>query len=437
MLGTFKSKLVREIKNEPVLLSFLFILFVVYIVVEFDRQHDFRIFVWSSKMILKGAPLYDTPIDGKPLSVLYYYYSPLFSVLLAPFVLLLGNLIFPLWKLLSLIFFYKIWKMITRYLPKNKLSRKEYNIWVLFSLLFIGFFIYKEFHNVQVTIFIFFITLYGLDLIIFKKKIFWGVALLALAINIKILPVVFIPYFIWRKEWLVCLLIPVFLGVYWFLPSIFIGWDYNLELLQEYFKIINPLNSTNIVDLNTKDNSGISALFSAYLTDIIFFNFPFELKRHILLLEKHQLALVSNITRFVLISSTIFFIGIKPFQKEKNKVLLINEIGFIFLLIPLIFPQQRIYAFILFIITASYHFFLILYVKNHVDKINNPIRRRLNISIFFISLSFVLFNLELYLGNFREYYWFFKTVSIGAVIYLIPVYLLNYRKISHYLQIDC
>ena len=151
--------------------------------------HDFQVFVYAGGKLIHGQNIYYPPFVQN----LQYYYSPLFALLLSPF----SNLpiIIPqvIWILISYVLLYRIWILSTAYFDTSALTAKQKILWLLITVFLSIRFILVDIGYVQMTIFLLWATLESMQLISNGKWI-WGAALLALAINIKLLPLAFVVY---------------------------------------------------------------------------------------------------------------------------------------------------------------------------------------------------------------------------------------------------
>lgn len=394
-----------------------YILLTIFIFSEYNRIGDFRIFLMASKDLSSRIDLYSMSY----ISGFHYYYSPLFATLLYPFTKIPPQIIGLLWNSLSIIL---LWR--TTYIFNNYFL-KSYNIdkkLTLFALFAISFPLYATLHMTQMSIFILYAIIESLYRIIKTKQKLLGALLLALAINIKILPIVFIAYLIYRNELKATLYVILFTALYLFIPSLVLGTQYNNELISSWCHIINPLNTLNTIDLDERGFHSITSLISALLTDQIG---PYELhlKRNICNLNTKTVAYCINFIRLAFVLFTLHFLKKNIFKKENNKLKLFWEISYICLVIPLIFPHQQTYGFLLLFPAMYYITFYILNIKKSLLK--NIKIRTIYITTF---LSVIIINLELLLGEYRNYYWHFKTLTYGAVLLSITLALCNPNKIK-------
>ncbi|GIW83613.1 MAG: hypothetical protein KatS3mg106_126 [Gemmataceae bacterium] len=64
-------------------------------------------------------------------------------------------------------------------------------------------------------------------------------ALLSLAIACKLTPLLFVPYFLWKRSWRILLATAAGLIVWWFLvPSAIFGWERNTQLLADWYRLM-------------------------------------------------------------------------------------------------------------------------------------------------------------------------------------------------------
>jgi hypothetical protein len=94
---------------------------------------------------------------------------------------------------------------------------------VLLPLLFSAFWIINTFEWLQVNILIFTMTLYGLLLHARRRDGLAGV-LIGAAAAMKVMPILFVPYFAWRRQWRAAAFTTLFAAAWSVLPSIRYGW---------------------------------------------------------------------------------------------------------------------------------------------------------------------------------------------------------------------
>lgn len=348
-------------------------------------------------------PIYQIHYNG-----FKYYYSPLFSLILsgAPDADFIG--LGWLWKLMNLFFLWRLWQITTSTYLGTELNSFKKNLLVLFSFIACFHLLYDTFHYVQFSIFLIYMSVEGLHQIMNKKKLLLGTALIGLAINIKVMPIVFIPYLIYRKEYLSTLMITGWVITFLALPALFIGWDYNWQLLGGWWKNINPMETAHVLDVNEAGLHSISTLVSTLFSaeggtpDI-------TTRRHIMVLSFEQIKYIILFLRILLISSVLLVLRWTPFQKETNKEKLFSEWAIILLIAALIFPHQQIYGFALSLpvmIIMVHHFIMLKDVKKQV-------------SFWVFLFSILIINLAFYFGFARNFLSHYKTMTYGVILLLI------------------
>jgi hypothetical protein len=268
---------------------------------------------------------------------------------------------------------------------------------------------------IQMTIFLLWGSLESLSL--FKnKKYLAGGALLALIINIKILPIVLIPYLIYRKELKGTFSTLLFSILFLILPCLFLGWSRNLFMLSEWWSVINPNNAEHLLEADLGLHS-LTALIPSLLTKT---DGVLPYSRNILNLDLKTSTLILNTVRTGLILFTLYFLRWPPFKKAKSRISEIRELSYIFLLIPLLFPHQQKYAFFLAFPTLFYSsYFIVINFQSGTRIMNN---RKYYAVIILLILSFALMTLTtdgLIGRNLNQITQHFKTITYGAIILII------------------
>jgi len=385
-----------------------------FLLISANRQGDLFIYESGSKDILAGKDAYFISyVDG-----FRYYYSTLFALLIYPLTFLpvyIGNL---LWLGLNAFFLYRTAVLVFGYFDLSILTQKQKILFMAFSLLFSLRFILSNFHNQQITICILYLALEGLRFIFSGNKLA-GALLIALGINIKLLPIVLLPYLLYRREFMASFLIIVFYAVMLFLPGYILGFTQNNMLISSWWKLINPSNTIHNLDVDERSFHSLSTLLATLLIENVPDKFALHIRRNIMDITYEHLVLVLNITRGVFILFSLYFLRTKPFENKISNIHRFTEISYLLLLVPLIFPHQQDYAFLFImpaVICIIYH---LITAQNKLPVI------KFRIILFFLILSYLLCNLSLLFGEFRDYYDHFKILTYGAIL-IIPLLAICY-----------
>jgi hypothetical protein len=409
---------------------------VILIIILFEARGkgDFNIFISASKDLLLGKNIYQIQYN----EWYHYYYDILFALILSPFTYLSLYIVKFIWLLLNVFFVYRIWKILMDWLPLSLLRQNNKILFIFLSFVFILSFIRDNFHVAQVTIFILYLTLEGL-FFINNNRIITGSILIALGINIKLLPIVLIPYLIYRKEWKSTLYILGFIFVFLFLPIGFIGFDYNKFLLIERWHLINPMNQQHIIDTSERSFHSLTTLLATLLVKDCGDFYALTLKRNIADISIENLNFVINAVRGALILFTLYFLKTKPFRNTTVKLQKLYEISYLCLIIPLIFPHQQHYAFFFIFPASTYLLFYLVYLfyNNESYKITKYFRVKKITLIVFISIVYFLTNSHFILGEFNNFYDHYKTLTYGVLILMTllaickPDKLLMGKQLTH------
>lgn len=377
---------------------------------------DFNIFISASKDLLLGKNIYRIHYN----EWYHYYYDVVFALILVPFTYLPLFVTKFCWLILNVFFVYRIWKIIKEWLPLSELNKNNKLVFSILSFIFIVRFLRDNFHLAQLTIFILYLTLEGLFLIN-KNRTIAGSLLIALGIDIKLLPIVIIPYLVYRNQWKAALCTIGFIILLLFLPMIFIGFDYNNFLLVERWHLINPMNQEHILDTSERSFHSLTTLLTTLLVKNCGDIHALTLKRNIADISIEKLNIVINIVRGALILFALYFLRTMPFKATSYKIQKLYEVSYLCLIIPLIFPHQQFYAFFFIFPASTYLLFYLVFIffnKNNLRKSKYFKTKKLSL-IVILSISYFLTNSHFILGQFNYLYDHYKTLTYGALILII------------------
>jgi hypothetical protein len=396
----------------------------IFAIILFEAQGkgDFYIFISASRDLLSQKNIYQI----KYLEWYNYYYSVLFALILIPFTYLPLYFTKVLWLMANVYFVYRIWQILLTWLPIQNWDDKKRLVFSLLSFLFISRFIRDNFHLAQMTIFILYLSLEGLSLIL-KNKFFIGSLLLAFGTDIKLLPIVLIPYLIYRSEWKGALYTIGIIVVLLFIPSIFIGYDYNWFLLKERWGLINPVNTAHILDTEEISFHSLTTLLATLLIENPGDKFALTLKRNIANVSIEELNIIINLVRLFFIVLSLYFFRTRPFKNNISQIQRLYEISYLCLIIPLIFPHQQFYAFFFMFPASTYLLFYLINYYFEDKNLDNHFTLKKTVIITGLILSYLLTNCHFILGEFNAYYNHYKVLTYGALLMVVLLALLPPR----------
>ncbi|MES2132640.1 MAG: glycosyltransferase family 87 protein [Bacteroidota bacterium] len=389
----------------------------IYLFIESGTRGDFHIFLAASTDLFDQKDIYHTLY----FTCYHYYYSILFAILIYPLTFLNSQVALFLWLLLNVFFIYRIVKFVTELLPLNVLSKKQQMWFWLFSFLFSIRLLMENFHVAQMTICLLYLTLEGF-LLIQKDKTYSGAFLIALGINIKLLPLVILPYLLYRGKIKASLLIILFYAVLLFLPILFIGKTQFDSLISSWAELINPLNKQHLMDVSERSFHSLSTFLSVLLIEKAREIDALPLKRNIADISLQSLYTVILCCRLTLAAFTLYFLKTMPFQKSLNLLHQFWELSYILLVVPLLFPHQQHYAFLFMIPAFMYCAYYLLAFKDQKSKIFIYVTSGELILIYFAV------NLKLLLGEFNPYYEHFKILTYGALLLIVVLATLQPKR---------
>ncbi len=371
-----------------------------------SSRNDFDIFLAAAVDLFNGVNIYtQTYFDGY-----HYYYSVFFAILIRPLAELSSSESKFLWIALNVILLMRIWKICYHFLWKEEWKPELKTLLGFLLFILCLRFLRDNLHLCQMTIVMLYLSLESVYCI-FNKKALVGALLLALAINIKLLPIVLIPYFLYRREWKTVFYAMAGLFVLYELPSLWIGVEHNHFLLGEWFNLINPMQQRHLLDIEETSFHGLTTLLATLFIKDLNELHGLHIQRNVGNLSLEQLFLLINIVRLLLVGFTLWFLRTWPFKSFPSKEKTWWEISYLLLVVPLIFPHQQHYAFLMCLPALAW---MILWMLR--ENAEGKKHRRMMLFMVFVFLAF---NLNLLFGAYTAYYNHFKIVTYGALFLMV------------------
>ncbi len=182
----------KLLDNKILTTTILIIVAIVSSIITSTNGGDFDIYLDAARKLQAGQNIYKPPfIDG-----LQYFYSVFFALILIPF----SSHVFIaeiFWSIFSYFLLYRTFILIKQYFDFSTFTKKQQAIWGIAILFFSLQFIMYNVAMIQVTFFLLWAIFESLNFH-FKGKYIWCGLLLGLAINIKIMPILLLPFLFYR-----------------------------------------------------------------------------------------------------------------------------------------------------------------------------------------------------------------------------------------------
>ncbi|MFT6715916.1 MAG: hypothetical protein ACJA0Q_000545, partial [Saprospiraceae bacterium] len=249
---------------------------------------------------------------------------------------------------------------------KFRISSSTFSWWAAGVLIIsIGFII----HNLnlgQINILILWLTLEGTHQILNKNRNITGAGLLALGINIKIIPIIALYYLFFKGQYKSLLFTGAFVVVSLLIPAVFHGSSHNLKLLENWKNKINPSGEKYMFENNNRCNS-LNAMLPAYFHD---FNEEgdddkFDLRRVIVDVPQKSLEYTLQALRVTIALSILYLIFYNRKKRDTPSLYFFWEFSYLMLISFLLFPHQMKYALVNIIPACAY---LILFAIHVIKK---------------------------------------------------------------------
>lgn len=377
--------------------------------------NDINVYLHASQQLWNGDNIYtDNPYNN-------YLYSPLFAILLWPLAFLPWELSRSIWALFNLALIFRLWHLFSVLLPYIK-NKKWYKWWHIILIACSAGFIIHNLNLGQMTVLMLWMTMEGIVQVIQKQKKSFGALLIALGINIKIIPGIALGYLFLRKEFRALTLSVVFVGLSLIVPSLIIGHDNNVDLMADWKEKINPSGEKFAFENNNGCHS-LNAVIPAY-----FYEFPnakyqdgerFGFYRRIASVPYERLELILNLIRIILLLSVALTVFLC--QSRNKHINLFWQLAYLMMVSLLVFPHQMKYSMLYFIPALAYVLFYFLYHLQH--KIILGLAQKIILSLAALQCFILVIMGRDIIGdtavNFLDYYHFMGLSNISFVFYLL------------------
>lgn len=382
-------------------------MFITLVIAAFERN-DMDIFLQASADILAGRNAYELRYN----EWYRYFYSPFFALAIAPLSWIgpIGAKL--LWGVLIVISVLRCMSILDGWLGLRSLTplhRARFHA-LLLLLLFQP--VRDNINSMQLTPILVWGMLEGVRQIRSGRSA-WGGLLIAFGMDIKLLPIVLLPYLLWRRHWAGAAWTLAFFVVMQVLPAAVLGWDHLMALNQTRAELLNPTDPRHILDEEEPSFISLGSLLSAYLSTEGGSSNTMALPRNIASLSLETITALLLIGRLALAGLTLWFVRWPPFKPQADERALLYELAYLLLCTVLLFPHQRNYSLLLALPAVAW----LLHARLHLARFGG---RAWAVALI---VTGILLNAEMLAGEFEPVFAHYKLKSF-LVLLLIGMLLL-------------
>lgn len=373
---------------------------------EAKTENDFDIFIQASRDWLTGK---------NPYTELYhewyhYFYDVTFITVLSWFQFLPNYFIKLGWLILNFFFLVSIWKIVSENLNLKRLHEKRFLLFGFVFFLFSLRLLRDNIHLGQMTILILFIMMKAMDLLM-KNRVVAGSLLLSWGIVVKILPVVVVPYLIYRRKFKAAAAVVVCAFSFLALPYLYMEKDAYSNLLQSRWELLNPSNVEHVLDKSERSFHSLTTLVATLFHEKCEDSHVLKIRRHVADLDVHTVNWISLFVRLLFVSTFLWVLRSRPFVKALSRKHEFAEWAYLCMLIPLIFPHQQHYAFLLALPGIA-----LLLEPYFTGEKEFSWKKGYS---WFMVFVFISFNIGFLLGTYSAFYNHFKLLTYGGIVALV------------------
>ncbi|MBI5416967.1 DUF2029 domain-containing protein [Candidatus Poribacteria bacterium] len=418
------GELIKIITKKDIQKRILFGLLIIgifyYLILSLKTMSDFKVYYKSAQRIINSEELYRYE-DG----FYMYKYPPFFAFSIMPISFLPIDTAKVIW-----LFYMSICFVLSIIFTQKLIIDEKINsrLFYFLPIFFTSKFILEEFHLGQINIITFFYTVLGLYFIFKKPKYEWlGGIFAAYAIIIKVTPLIFLPYLLFRKKFIGLISCAFFSILFFLMPVLNYGWDNFFRMTLKWREVVGAYYYDQIYN---PSNQSIFGIFYRFFT-------PNEIvKNQILNLSPFLINAI-----IVLILSILYILLIFPifFNKQKNTDLNNNSswtsydrnaLILLFVYMTLFSPHGFMANY--FSSIPAYMFLFYYSLKNHfaLSKASVVIKKNA-FTYFLIAIIFmftVFFNYETVGRYLDTLFMSYSSIGLSIILLVVVIHIIIFNE---------
>ncbi|HEX8267347.1 MAG TPA: glycosyltransferase family 87 protein [Pyrinomonadaceae bacterium] len=256
-------------------------------------------------------------------AIMDYRYTPFFLFLVFPFSFLPYESAEYVWLWLNIIAVVPAIIAVKRGFEKTATNPRRIYLILFLSFLVCAKLFFPLIRNLNVHLLIL-CLIFGAFYFLLKQKKLLAALLMALAITVKIVPVLTLPYFALKKQWLFLSATVVLVVVFNLLPAFYFGADLNFKLLNDWYNHVLVHNEFH--EINGPLNLSLKGQLERYLVGVDYSKRTFDpdyQNINVISISKNQADWIWRISVMVMSAGTLFLIWFS--SKLRNRIKFSNQ----------------------------------------------------------------------------------------------------------------
>jgi hypothetical protein len=256
-------------------------------------------------------------------AIMDYRYTSFFLFLIFPFGFLPYEAAEYVWLWLNIVAVFFAVIAVKRGFELTAANPKRLNLILFLSFLICAKLFFPLIRNLNVHLLIM-CAMFGAFYLLLKQKKLLAALLMALAVTVKIVPILTLPYFALKKQWFFLSATVVLIFVFNLLPAFYFGADLNFKLLNDWYDHV--LVNNEFHEINGPINLSLKGQLERYLVGVDYTKRAFDpdyQNINVVSISKNQADLIWKITAPVMFAGTLFLIWFS--SKQRNKIYFSNR----------------------------------------------------------------------------------------------------------------
>ncbi|MBL8001719.1 MAG: DUF2029 domain-containing protein [Flavobacteriales bacterium] len=309
------------------------------LVLAIPNPNDLEIFLDASQELVDGGNVYTIGYRQG----YRFFYGLAFAYVIAPLNALPLALAKMLWGLLGMVLLWRSYRIVAAWAGLDTWPLERQRLVQAIAALVLLQAVRDNLNTCQASFVLLWCCLEGIEQALRGRPVLAAV-IVAFGIDMKLLPLIVVPYWVYRATWRPLLVLPFALALWVAAPLLLTGKERGADMLRSRVELLNPTDKRHVLDDEEPDFIALGSLISAYGGGDHVRDYGVTLPRRVVRMTDEQVGKFTWLARLVLGLGMVIVLRLPPFRPAPSGLQRACEVGYLLASIPLIFPHQQNYA---------------------------------------------------------------------------------------------